>query len=85
MTYDDEEDSYARRQEELRRHAHNEGAWYYDPESPTIWKRFILGPVPLWKRIWWHFYPPTFFQAMEMSRKRGEKMLIDAWKDKIGG
>jgi len=23
-----------------------EGAWYYDPISPVIWKQYIVGPVP---------------------------------------
>jgi hypothetical protein len=43
----DKED-YERQQEELARHAASEGAWYYDPDSPALWKRFILGPIPLW-------------------------------------
>jgi hypothetical protein len=28
--------------------AKSEGASYYDPDNPTVWKQYIVGPVPLW-------------------------------------
>lgn len=24
---------------------------HYDPDSPVIWKQYIIGPVPLWRRV----------------------------------
>jgi len=66
----DEDNEYTKRRKELERHAKGEGAWYYDPDSPTVWKRFILGPVPLWRRIWWRFFPPTFHELMHMQLHR---------------
>ncbi len=75
-----DKEEYERRQDELARHAASEGAWYYDPDSPTLWKRFILGPVPLWRRLWWSIFPPSFQSLMQMQRRRGDKMLEDAFR-----
>ena len=74
-----DKEEYERRQEELARHAESEGAWYYDPDSPTLWKRFILGPVPLWRRFWWSIFPPSFQTLMQMQRRSGDKMLEEAF------
>ncbi len=49
-----DKEEYDKRQEEIARFAESEGAWYFDPESPVIWKRYIIGPVPIWRRVlWW--------------------------------
>lgn len=73
-----DEEEYERRQEELARHAASEGAWYYDPDSPTLWKRFILGPVPLWRRLLWSIFPPSFQTLMHIQRRRSDKMWEEA-------
>jgi hypothetical protein len=75
-----DKEEYERRQEELARHAASEGASYYDPDSPMLWKRFILGPVPLWRRLWWSIFPPTIQTLMQMQQRRGDKMLEDAFR-----
>jgi hypothetical protein len=43
-------EEFEQRRDQIARSAKEEGAWYYDPDSPTLWKRFVLGPVPLWRR-----------------------------------
>ncbi len=73
-------EEYERRQDELARHAESEGAWYYDPNSPTLWKRFILGKVPLWRRLLWSIFPPSFTTLMEMQRRRGDKAIMNAFR-----
>jgi hypothetical protein len=60
-----DKDEYERQEEELARFAESEGAWYYDPESPVIWKRYILGPMPLWWRVLWWFFPPRIQRYAE--------------------
>lgn len=54
-----DKDEYERRLEEIARFAESEGAWYFDPESPVTWKRYIIGPVPRWRRVLWWFFPPS--------------------------
>jgi hypothetical protein len=73
----DRED-YERQQEELARHAASEGAWYYDPDSPTLWKRFILGPVPLWRRVFWSIFPPSFLTLMQFQQRRRDRICEEA-------
>jgi uncharacterized protein YchJ len=73
----DKED-YERRQEELARHAASEGAWYYDPNSPTLWKRFILGPIPLWRRVLWSIFPPSFQTVLQLQQRRSDRMWEEA-------
>jgi hypothetical protein len=76
---------YERRQtEELARQAKDEGAWYYDPESPVIWKRYIIGPVSLWRRVLWWFFPPSHAKMLRILQRRTDKMWDDAtrgWAD----
>ena len=67
------EEEYERRQLELARHAESEGAWYYDPDSPTIWKQYIIGPVPLWKRIFWGCFPPSHITMQLILQRRSEQ------------
>lgn len=78
-------EEYEERQEELRRHAKAEGAWYYDPESPVIWKRYIIGPVPLWRRALWWFFPPSHTKMLRMMRRRGDQIWKDATETLTGG
>ena len=72
-----DEDESKRRREELAQYAESEGAWYYDPESPVIWKRYIIGPVPIWRRIFWWFLPPSNYKMRRIMKRRQDKM----WKD----
>jgi hypothetical protein len=72
-----DKDEYERRQEEIARFAESEGAWYYDPESPVIWKQYVIGPVPLWRRVLWWFYPPSHAKMRRIMQRRSDQM----WKD----
>lgn len=72
------EEEYERRQLELARHAESEGAWYYDPDSPTIWKQYIIGPVPLWKRIFWGCFPPSHITMQLILQRRSEQTWAEA-------
>jgi hypothetical protein len=75
-----DEDEYKRQQEEIAQHAKSEGAWYFDPKSPVIWKRYIIGPVPLWRRILWWFFPPSHSKMRQIQKRRQDKMWKDAWR-----
>ncbi len=72
-----DKDEYERRQEEIRRFAESEGAWYFDPESPVIWKRYIIGPVALWRRLLWWFFPPSHQKMRRITQRQSDKL----WKD----
>jgi hypothetical protein len=80
ITDDEDDDEYKRRREEIARHAESEGAWYYDPESPVNWKRYIIGPVPIWRRILWWFFPPSHGKMRRIMQRRSDKV----WKDATG-
>lgn len=67
---------YEERQENLRIFAEKEGAWYYDPNSPTIWKRYIIGHVPLWRRILWVIFPPSHQKVRRIMQRQTDRM----WK-----
>jgi hypothetical protein len=54
-----DKDEYLRRQEEIARFAESEGVAHYDPDSPVVWKQYIIGPVPLWRRLLWSIFPPS--------------------------
>jgi len=73
-----DKDEYERQQEELARHAESEGAWYYDPESPVIWKQYIIGPVSLWRRALWWFFPPSHAKMHRLMQRRSDQMWNDA-------
>jgi hypothetical protein len=75
-----DKEEYERQQREIADHAKSEGAWYYDPESPVIWKRYIIGPVPLWRRTLWWFFPPSHHKMRKIMRRRNDEM----WKDAAG-
>ena len=72
-----DKDEYDTRQEEIARFAESEDAWYYDPESPVIWKRYIIGLVPLWRRLLWWFFPPSHQKMRRIQRRRSDQF----WKD----
>lgn len=72
-----DKEEYQRRQEEIAEHAASEGAWYYDPESPVIWKRYIVGPVPFWRRLLWRLFPPSHAKMRRIMQRRSDAM----WKD----
>jgi hypothetical protein len=63
--------------EELARFAESEGAWYYDPESPVIWKQYIIGPLSLWRRVLWWLFPPSHAKMHRIMQRRNDRM----WKD----
>jgi hypothetical protein len=73
-----DKEEYQRRQEEIARHAESEGAWYYDPDSPIIWKRYIVGPVPLWRRLVWRLFPPSHAKMRRLMQRRSDAMWQDA-------
>ncbi len=70
-----DEEEYERRRREMAEFAASEGADYYDPDSPVIWKRFIIGPVPLWRRILWWFFPPSTAKMMRIQRQRDDRWM----------
>jgi hypothetical protein len=73
-------EAYERRRREIAEHAESEGAWYYDPESAVIWKRYIIGPVPLWRRLLWWIFPPSHAKMRRIMQRRSDQM----WKDATG-
>lgn len=72
-----EREEYERRQREIAEHAASEGADYFDPASPTVWKRYIIGPVPRWRRILWWFFPPSHAKMRRIMRQQSDAM----WKE----
>jgi len=66
----EESEEYERKRRELEEFAKREGAWYYDPESPVVWKRYIIGPVPLWRRLLWWCLPPSDFKMHRIFLKK---------------
>jgi hypothetical protein len=63
---------YERRRQELADFAKSEGATYCDPESPVTWKRYIIGPVPRWRRFLWWFFPPSDAKMRQIMRRRSD-------------
>jgi hypothetical protein len=72
-----DKEEYKKRQEEIAQFAEREGASYYDPDSPVIWKQYIIGPVPKWRRLLWWFFPPSHTKMREIQRRRSDKF----WED----
>ena len=72
MMMDGEE--YDRRQRELAEFAASEGADYYAADSPVVWKRYIIGPVPRWRRILWWFLPPSHAKMRRIMQRRSDKL-----------
>jgi hypothetical protein len=73
-------EEYERQQCESAEHAASEGAMYYDPESTVIWKQYLIGPVPRWRRLLWWFFPPSHRKMREIMRRRSNTM----WRDATG-
>ena len=71
------EDEYEIQKEDNARFAEQEGAWYYDPHSPVIWKQYIVGPVPFWRRIHWWFFPPSHTAMLLMQTRWHEKQTLE--------
>ena len=67
-------EEYDRKRKELEEFAKSEGAWYYDPESPVVWKQYIIGPVPLWRRILWWFFPPSHTKMHRIMQRRSDQL-----------
>jgi|KBSMisStandDraft_5_1062788.scaffolds.fasta_scaffold2759268_2 hypothetical protein len=69
------------RERDLAEFAKSEGADYYDPESPVLWKRFILGPLPWWRRVLWTVFPPGAGTLLRFSQRYNDRIggEIDAW------
>jgi hypothetical protein len=66
------------RREEIARFAQSEGAWYYDPDSPVIWKRFIIGPVPIWRRMLLAIFPPPYTKMLRIQQRRNDRIWREA-------
>jgi hypothetical protein len=73
MAMDDVREKCDWNREELQEFAKSVGAWYYDPGSPVVWKRYIIGPVPLWRRILWWFFPPSDIKMQRITERRRAK------------
>jgi hypothetical protein len=71
---------YERRQREIADFAKS-GATRYDPDSPAIWKRYVIGPVPTWRLLLWWFFPPSHRKMRKIMRRQSDK----TWKDATGG
>jgi hypothetical protein len=71
-------EEYEQRQKKLAEHAASEGATYYDPDSPVIWKRYIIGPVGRWRRTLWWFFPPSHAKMRRIMKQRSDKLWQDA-------
>lgn len=79
-----DKEEYERRQREIAEHAASEGADYYDPDSPVIWKRYIVGPMPRWRRLLWWFFPPSHSKMHRIMRQRSNEMWRDATEHLTG-
>jgi hypothetical protein len=82
MSEEDEEEKRrkeyeARRRKEIAQLAESEGACYYDPESPVIWKQYVIGPVPFWRRVLWWFVPPSHAKMIQIVRRLNHQTLRD--------
>jgi hypothetical protein len=62
------------RERDLAEFAKSEGADYYDPESPVLWKRFILGPLPWWRRLLWTVFPPGAGTLFRLSQRYSNRI-----------
>jgi hypothetical protein len=76
-----DKEEYQRRRREMAEFAVSEGATYYDPDSPVIWKRYIIGPVPRWRLVLWWFFSPSNQKMLRIMRRQSDKL----WKDATGG
>jgi len=72
-----DKEEYERRQTEVARFAESEGATYYDPDSPVVWKQYIIGPVSLWRRLFWSIFPPSHAKMRRIQRRRNDQV----WRD----
>lgn len=77
-------EEYEQRQREFAEQAASEGADYFDPDSPVIWKRYIIGPVPRWRRVLWWFFPPSHAKMRRIMRRQSDKLWRDATKHLSG-
>ena len=71
-------EEYERRQKKIAEHAASEGADYFDPDSPVIWKQYIVGPVPRWRRVLWWFFPPSHAKMRRIARQQSDQMWAEA-------
>jgi hypothetical protein len=72
-----DQEEYEWQRQKIADFAVSEGAWYYDPNSAVIWKRYIIGRVRLWRRALWWFYPPSHAKMRRLMQRRTDKM----WKN----
>ena len=70
-------EEYERRRREIAEYAASEGATYYDPNSPVVWKRYIIGPVPRWRQLIWSIFPPSHAKLRRIMQRRSNEM----WRD----
>jgi len=71
---------YEQRQKEIADFAKSEGADYYDPDSPTIWKQYVVGPVPRWRRALWSLFPPSHAKMQQIMQQRSKQMRKETFK-----
>lgn len=79
-----DKEHYERRQREIAESAANEGADYFDPHSPTVWKRYVVGPVPRSRRVLWWFFPPSHAKMRRIMRRQSDQMWRDATEHMTG-
>jgi len=76
-----DKEEHERRQEEIAHFAKSEGATYYDPDSPVVWKQYIIGPVSLWRRLLWSIFPPSHAKMRRIQQRRSDQMWKDATRN----
>jgi hypothetical protein len=77
-------EEYERRQRVIEELAANEGADYFDADSPIIWKRYIIGPVPRWRRLLWWFFPPSHAKMRRIAQRQSDRMWREATENVTG-
>lgn len=68
-----DKEKYERGNEEIAPFAESEVA-YHDPDSPVIWKQYYIGPVPLWRRLLWWFFPPSRAKMRRIQRRYSDRL-----------
>ena len=79
----EQEEKWRKEYDERRRKEIAERAPYYDTESPVIWKQYVIGPVPLWRRVLWWFFPPSHAKMRRIVQRRNDdaiKRMINTFR-----
>ena len=74
------DEEWHRNKHDLAELAKAEGADYYDPEGPVLWKRFIIGPIPWWRRLFWAVFPPGIAALTRLQNDRVWREVDARWE-----